>query len=142
MAILGRILEVETETHCYVWKRDKVAMLWSEARDAIIWFDARPKAKAPKKDINVGEAIDAFERFVDRDAKKINRRQYDVSGPWVKLGRAKRIDYWSDKWGDKSGYTHTLGPNVQLYRQGPERGPWAFCLRGGNLRCTPRGLEG
>lgn len=142
LAELGFVLEVEVQGHALVWHKDECPLLWHEQTKSLVWYDGRGLPKKVKQDSKLAPAIDAFERFKDQDATVVRGEKWKVDNRWVSFGRADRVDYFSDKWGDKRGYTHKLGRRVTLYRKGSEKGPWVFVLRGGKLRCTPRGLEG
>lgn len=141
-AVLGHVLEVEIDGAVFVWRKGDCELLWSPAAKALVWFDANEKPLEPDDDVNIRSASLAFERFKDRDPNRLRRAEYPVGGQWRSYGKAVRVDYHSDKWGQRASYTHDLGRGVVLYRQGPVAGPWCFVLRGGKLRLTRRGIEG
>jgi hypothetical protein len=140
--VLGHVLEVEIEGAVFRWPRGQVELLWHPGARCLCWFDADEIPLEPDDETNDRAAALAYARFKDRDAKTLRTAEYPVGGQWRSYGRARRIDYFSDKWDERASYTHDLGHRVVLYRQGPTRGPWLFVLRGGRLRCTHRGIEG
>lgn len=143
LAQLGSILEIEVQGVILTWRKDECPVFWLEQKKAIVWFDCDPANEAPASERSSDrKAINAFERFNDRSAANVKSLKYNIRGEWLDLGRARRIDYHSDKWGEECSYTHKLGANVHLYRQGPAKGPWLYVVRGGRLRCTERGLVG
>lgn len=142
VADLGSVLEVEFGGVVYRWKRGECRLLWEPRTSALLWFDAHGKTIETPEDVDLAAAQSAYERFKDQEARKVDSKKYPVKGQWLSFGRANRIDYHSNKWGDNASYTHKLGRKVILYRQGPASGPWLFVLRGGRLRCTARGLVG
>jgi hypothetical protein len=142
LAELGFVLEVEVQGHAFVWDENECPLLWHEKTKSLVWYDGRGLVKKVKQDDAILPAIDAFERFKDQDATTLRGEKWKADNRWVSFGRAARVNYFSDKWGNTDNYTHALGRRVMLYRKGSEKGPWVFVLRGGKLRCTPRGLEG
>ena len=58
------------------------------------------------------------------------------------MGAATRIDYSSDKWGNRDEYTHGVTTGATLYRFGGPKPPWIWVLRGGGLTITTRGIIG
>lgn len=141
-AVLGHVLEVEIGGAIFVWKKGDCELLWCPAAKSLVWFDSDEIPLDPDQNQNINAAVKAFERFKDRDPNRLRRAEYPVGGQWRSYGRAERVDYHSDKWGQRASYTHDLGPSVVLYRQGPANGPWCFVLRGGRLTVTRRGIEG
>jgi hypothetical protein len=142
LSILGHVLEVEIGGAILTWKKGDCELLWSPQAKALLWFDAEEQPIEVDDDAKISAATRVFERFKDREANRYRRARYPVSGQWRSYGRAVRVDYHSDKWGQRASYTHELGSGVILYRQGPVHGPWLFALRGGRLRITKRGIEG
>jgi hypothetical protein len=141
LASLGSVLELEIGESVWRWPKGQCEMLWHQPSRSLVWFDCdeiplEPAQVATKK----AEAV--YSRFKDREATRVRAAEYRVKGPWHSFGRASRVDYHSDKWGQKAAYTHALGRNVTFYRQGTDAGPWLFVLRGGTLRVTRRGLVG
>lgn len=142
LSILGHILEVEIGGAILTWKKGDCELLWCPKAKALMWFDADEQPAEVDDDAKIGAAVRVFERFKDREANRVRSAVYPVGGQWRSYGRANRVDYHSDKWGQRASYTHELGSGVILYRQGPTRGPWCFALRGGRLRITAHGIEG
>lgn len=142
VAVLGSVLEVEVGGVVYRWPKGECRLLWSPRNRALLWFEGNGQPIEVPEDADIQAAQNAYERFRDQDARKVYSKEYPVKGQWRSFGRADRIDYYSTKWGDNASYTHKLGRRVVLYRQGSAKGPWLYVLRGGNLRCTARGLVG
>lgn len=142
VADLGSVLEVEVGGVVFRWTKGACRLLWEPKTSALLWFDGKGTTIQTDEDTNLKAATAAYERFKDQEARKVDSKKYPVKGQWLSFGRAFRVDYHSNKWGDNASYTHKLGRKVCLYRQGPTDGPWLFVLRGGSLRCTARGLVG
>jgi len=61
--------------------------------------------------------------------------------PWRRLGRGARIDYYSDKWGTREEYKHSLGAAVSVFLRGNfEAG--VLAVQGGKLGITTAGIVG
>ncbi len=143
VASLGSVLEVETRAgEVLRWPRGQVELLWHPPSSTLLWFDCEPESIDTDEQPPARRAIAAFERFKDRDAKRMRAERYAVAGPWQTWGPCVRIDYHSDKWSEKASYTHALGKSVSMYRQGNKNGPWLFALRGGSITVTRRGIVG
>lgn len=92
-----------------------------------------------------GAGVDTYERWHKRDAVNLGElKTPDEIG--VKVGRALRIDYRSDKWGkrDRSvDYTHDFfedGGRPPLVYVDDAKRPRGFVLSGGSMVVSERGI--
>lgn len=140
-AEFGSVLEIETRTHRFRWRRGSAKLLWFPELRAFVWLQGvAPGSRRPAGDVG-HRAADAFERFMGRRVRyEKTIRVPKLRGSWRSLGVATRIDYYSDKWSERAEYTHPTG--ATLYRFGGRTPPWIWVLRGGTLRVTTRGIEG
>lgn len=142
-AELGALLEIQTETLLFKFSGHRVAMCWFPEIKALVGIEGAAKGRkaSPQRG---GKAADAYERFNDRGvrAERTDTIKFSPKAQWTTFGRAKRVDYFSDKWGRKQEYTHDLGKSVKLYRYGGTAPPYLWVLKGRSLRVTARGLVG
>lgn len=157
---LGRVLEVEfggdvliRPTHP---KRPK--LYWSAAKKCLVFFTGVKMdggrgtrgALDELLDTKAGRAAaKVFARWSQREPAGGRTVDVGVADKWWKFSVAPlRIDYWSDKLGDKASYTHDLGPSVRAWLQVSQnfgsstRSKEVWIFRGGRLTVTERGIVG
>lgn len=147
---LGRMLELEVGGNVVRAGRDRHSLLWFPVWSALIFFENAKKGSNTAKNLerleaskSTTRATNAFEKWAQREAEK----SYDLTlsagkRKWYGHGAVKRVDYWSDKWGDDEEYTHDFGRGVKLYILEASRNAAMWVIRGGRLRVTKRGIEG
>lgn len=153
---LGKLLEVQVED-LVVKFGDPPKLIWFVAQKSLGWFTGIKLPRASKSAWNTlreesgaRKAENAFEAWSDRGVEQAKTMSFPTtSSKWSRAkGHAKRIDYWSDKWGDSQEYTHDFGTSISLYRfvhrksrgRGPVPNLWV--VRGGRLTVTERGIVG
>lgn len=149
VAALGLLLELEHEMPDgqvvrHSWeKQDAPLLFWQEEQQALYGFSRGgigPKRNPRKRGFPKG-AADAYTRW---NAGRRPSEVYDVDVPAIemrKAGKGVSILYRSDKFGPLTNYIHPFEKGVEVDLS-PGRPPAVFYIRGGNLRLTPRGLEG
>lgn len=135
---LGEVLEVESEGKVVRSNRG-TPLLWSPKHKALLWVEGgRKSSKRPAT-----RSSASFEAFNGRAPNVEYQIEGPTSGKWYRVGAADRTDYWSDKFGKSDEYTHDHGSmRPSLYCYGTASGPKLWCIRGGKLRITERGIEG
>ncbi len=142
LAELGHALEVELPRQVVKFGRGAV-LAWSQKKKALVILEGGKRKRTMITRIPKGAAARSFERWADRAAKKASTVEVAVRGMWRSVGRVRRIDYRSDKWGrTEKEYTHKTGPNVRLYVRGALRpgAPRVWVIKGGRLTVTARGI--
>jgi hypothetical protein len=106
-------------------------------------FLVKPETRKPGGTIT-NRGARTYEMWHKRDPKKV----VDLDGVpdelGVRLGRAERLDYASDKWRDRRStvqYTHSFLEKRPLVYVDREHNPRAFCLVGGDMAITRHGIE-
>lgn len=149
---LGTLLEFETRGGLLLKPPGGVKLLWFPKQKALGFFERGVKQGAASK--SVWDELDGapgrkakadFKKWADRESKKA--RRVDFKSPkatWERSpDKVARIDYRSDKWGERAEYTHDTGRNVSMYLLSVGMGSKAFWVfKGGSLRVTARGIEG
>lgn len=135
---LGEVLEVESDGKVVRSPRG-TPLLWAPKHKALVWVEGgRKSGKRPAT-----QSSASFEAFNGRTANVEYQIEGPTSGKWYRIGSADRTDYWSDKFGKSDEYTHDHeNPRPSLYCYGTKSGPKLWCIRGGKLRITERGIEG
>ena len=151
VAFLGRMLELEHSLPDgrflrHEWTpKTAPALLWDASARALYSFPAlRVQGRVPIGRERMGAAAEAFRQWTGKEPKRTQR----AKAPRVHLRRAgagRHIVYRSNKWGATprhwQNYLHPFGPGVEV-ELAPGTPPAAFLVSGGELRLTPRGLEG
>jgi hypothetical protein len=141
-AELGSALEVEVDGYQLSWRRGEGVLVWSPEKKTLLILEGGRRARARQLE-DGSKAARAFERWAGRGAKRESAIDIDPRGSWRSFGSVQRIDYYSDKWGRRAGYTHRTGRGVRLYRLGAAgKPPWLWALKGGRLNVTTRGIVG
>lgn len=141
LAELGAALEVETDAALLTWGQGKASLLWTPESRALVIIEGgkRTRTGTPKP----GRARATFERWAGRGATHAESLDVSPRGPWKRVGTVRRIDYHSDKKGQRRGvgYTHKTGRNVRLYLKGSLSSlPRVWVIKGGRLTVTARGI--
>lgn len=142
-AELGELLEVETDTHQIRWPRHRVILYGEPETHAAIGLEGARKGKKVAADGSIAPKVaDLFERWSGRSVRHARTDAAKASGKpqWRSFGRIYRFDYWSDKKGRQTEYTHDT--DSVLYRFGGIKPPWVWVIRGKGLRITMRGFIG
>jgi len=156
---LGRVLEVEFGGDILVRpvKPTRPKLYWSAAKRALVFFTGvKDRGRGSRSGLDGlletkpgRKAAALFERWSQREAAGGRTLDVGVADKWMRFTSPPiRIDYWSDKWGDKSGYTHDLGKSVRAWLQvsrnfgSKSRSQEVWVLRGGRLTVTERGIVG
>ena len=157
---LGRVLEVEFSGDVLIRpthpKRPK--LYWSAAKKALVFFTGVKMDPARGTRGVLDELLETkagraaakvFERWSRSEPSGGRKVDVGVADKWMKFTESPlRIDYWSDKWGEKESYTHDLGPSVRAWLQTSKnfgsstRSKEVWVLRGGRLTVTERGIVG
>lgn len=119
-AVLGDILEVETGIAVFRWPLGAALMCWDEAAKALFWVPG----KAKKLTAMVQDADQTARLYEDwhRDRPvQALELELPARGRWEKLGKAARVDYWSDKDGTPVEYTHAIDGLAHFFRYGRGR---------------------
>lgn len=151
---IGRALEIEAPKHVIRLRR-KPRLYWFPDKKVLAFFvtHKEPKwlrVKGTKSGLEKIEGVKktakarrVFENFMGR----LVRTGYTLRVPeravnWYNNGPILRLDYSSDKFGEKREYTHGHGGGVRIYTQWPKKGwaPSLWVIKGGRLAVTARGI--
>lgn len=146
---LGKLIEFET-TEGHVVRAGGVKLLWFPTEKGLVFFEGAKESRPSKSSWDelqsnaAKKAKSSFRRWADRDSKKARRIDFkSKTAKWMRSGaNVVRLDYRSDKWGEKAEYTHDFGKKVGIYLLAGQRGPALWVFSGGSLRVTTRGIEG
>lgn len=153
---LGRVevVELGREVEIRMRKPSRPKLYWCPERKALMFFagrndNGRGSSRALDALLETPEgrgAAKLFERWSQREAGGARTFETKMTDRWVATKMAPtRIDYWSDKWGDRASYTHDLGKKVRawlLLGSSNPLGSALWILRGGSLTVTERGIVG
>lgn len=137
-AVLGDILEVETGIAVFRWSIGEALMCWDAAAKALFWTPGKPR-KVSKTRRGTEQAAKLYEDWHQDRPVQTLELEIPTRGRWEKLGRATRVDYWSDKDGHPVEYTHAIDGIAHFFRYGRGRS-WMYVVTG--LEATERGLVG
>lgn len=140
-ADLGKLLEVETDTHQIRWPKGKVTLYGDPKTHAAIGLEGGTRGSKTASNGEIDPRVaDLFERWTGRRVRNARTDTAKFAGKpkWVSFGRINRVDYWSDKKGRKTEYTHDT--DSVLYRFGGAKPPWIWVIRG--MKITSRGFVG
>ena len=145
IAFLGTALEVgfddgEAEKRI-TWKPPGSALYWSASKKGLLIVRKLPRRWSSGRPRGAEDAVRVYEDWTSGEATTYGKLRLPAGRELPEIGRAIHIIYRSDKWGDPQDYIHDFGANVRLYGDLND-GDGCFWIAGGDLRITPRGIEG
>lgn len=130
-AVLGRVLLVDVGGIRLEWKRqESPEMCWYDRGDALVIVD------------KLGQYADfrghmqLYTDWHEREPEQAASVRY-APAKWQKVGPVTRVDYWSDKKGERAEYTHEVGPGTYLYESSS-----GLIVIKGKMRAEAHGLIG
>lgn len=125
------------------WGPGEAKAYWHPESQSLVAFHGsdRPSTRAGNQ--GGARAVDAFERWTGRRARRGGTMNVAVPERWVKVARSTVLDYFSTKWPGKGPrYTHDTTTRPTVYRMGGARPPWVWLVRGRGFNLTRNGLIG
>lgn len=145
---LGKVIELVVGGRLV--KTGRAPLLWFPQWKSLVFFEgvrasspSSSKLAALEESTRITRQMSAFEKWARREAKQSREMTFPAGArKWLAIGRAERIDYWSDKKGSKHEYTHDFGQSVRGYilQRGRKTAMWV--IRGGRMTVTERGIVG